>query len=257
MLAGFSFGQATQTAAMRGSQTAKDGFKNETEIATKFNNWQTDADAKDWLRTLGYEIDEIRLVEATKPHGEKSDVIVKINTSDGEFSEGISIKLVSSENGFNQIDKRWLSHYERMWKMPDDVRDAMKLFLGEVPPQGKSRKLERMYFNEMDELARQAVLKFFTDNRDQIVSDLFEGDGVYKADWLMVAQKKTEGQRWVLWRIDEAAAFFSDGKVEFTRQGNLKIGKITVQRKGGDGGRESAKMLQFKINPTLLFEDLK
>ncbi|PIP30525.1 type II restriction endonuclease, partial [bacterium (Candidatus Howlettbacteria) CG23_combo_of_CG06-09_8_20_14_all_37_9] len=27
-----------------------------------------------------------------------------------------------------------------------------------------------------------------------------------------------------------------------------------MQRKGGDGGRESAKMLQFKINPVELFE---
>lgn len=25
-----------------------------------------------------------------------------------------------------------------------------------------------------------------------------------------------------------------------------------MQRKGGDGGRETAKMLQFKINPALL-----
>ena len=39
------------------------------------------------------------------------------------------------------------------------------------------------------------------------------------------------------------------GPVEITRQGNLKIGRITMQRKGGDGGRETAKMLQFKINP--------
>ena len=34
--------------------------------------------------------------------------------------------------------------------------------------------------------------------------------------------------------------------------GNLKIGRVTMQRKGGDGGRETAKMLQFKINPALL-----
>jgi hypothetical protein len=51
-----------------------------------------------------------------------------------------------------------------------------------------------------------------------------------------------------------AIKFFSEGNVELTRNGNLKIGRITVQRKGGDGGRESAKMLQFKINPALLFE---
>ncbi|MCR2123219.1 type II restriction endonuclease, partial [Campylobacter upsaliensis] len=35
-------------------------------------------------------------------------------------------------------------------------------------------------------------------------------------------------------------------------QGSLKIGKVTMQRKGGDGGRESAKMLQFKIDPCKL-----
>ncbi|MEQ1762789.1 MAG: hypothetical protein ABL984_06525 [Pyrinomonadaceae bacterium] len=40
--------------------------------------------------------------------------------------------------------------------------------------------------------------------------------------------------------------------MEITRAGNLKIGRITMQRKGGDGGRETAKMLQFKINPALL-----
>ncbi|MDY3113810.1 MAG: hypothetical protein SOW25_05730 [Helicobacter sp.] len=34
----------------------------------------------------------------------------------------------------------------------------------------------------------------------------------------------------------------------------MKIGKVGVQRKGGDGGKESAKMLQFKLNPCELFE---
>jgi len=252
--AALTFGQTTQTARELGSRTAKNGFKNETEIAAKFNNWKVDLDARDWIRTLGYEIDKVKSIEATKPHGEKSDVLVKIKTASGEFSEGISIKLVSSENGFNQIDKRWLSHYARMWNMPDDVLSALKLFLGEVTPNGKSRRPERMYFNELDENSRSAVLRFFTDNREQIVSDLFEGDGIYKAKWLMVAQKKSKTQRWVLRRIRDAASFFANGKVELTRNGNLKIGRITMQRKGGDGGRESAKMLQFKINPALLFE---
>ena len=38
------------------------------------------------------------------------------------------------------------------------------------------------------------------------------------------------------------------------RDGNLRIGRITMQRKGGDAGRATAKMLQFKINPVLLFD---
>ncbi len=46
---------------------------------------------------------------------------------------------------------------------------------------------------------------------------------------------------------------FYSGEVRITKQGSLKIGKITMQRKGGDGGRLSANMLQFKINPCELF----
>jgi len=57
--------------------------------------------------------------------------------------------------------------------------------------------------------------------------------------------------------MDYTIKFFSEGPVEITRQGNLKIGRITMQRKGGDGGRETAKMLQFKVNPTLLFESVQ
>ena len=36
---------------------------------------------------------------------------------------------------------------------------------------------------------------------------------------------------------------------------SLKIGKIGMQRKGGDGGRDTAKMLQFKVNPVELFDN--
>lgn len=36
----------------------------------------------------------------------------------------------------------------------------------------------------------------------------------------------------------------------------LKLGRVTVQRKGGDGGRKTANMLQFKVNPTELFDNI-
>lgn len=38
-------------------------------------------------------------------------------------------------------------------------------------------------------------------------------------------------------------------------RGSICIGKVTIQRKGGDNGRETANMLQFKLDPTELFED--
>lgn len=244
-----------QTAAVeRGSKTAKDGFRNETEIAAKFNNWKTDAEAQVWLGFMGYKFADIETVSAAKPHGEKADVEVTIKSQGKVKKEGISIKLVSTSTGFNQIDKRWLSHYARKWTMPTDVADTLKLYTGEVRPNKASRNAERMFLNEFDPQVRGKVVNFFTANKAEIVSDLFKGDGEFAAGWLMVALKSAEKPRWVLRSIDYVIKFYSEGPVEVTRQGNLKIGRISMQRKGGDGGRETANMLQFKINPALLFE---
>src|SRR5436190_22405883 len=122
LLGGHLFAQTPQAAkAELGSQTAKNGFKNEDEIRDKLNNWKADEDARVWLTAMNYKVAEIEAVTATKPHGEKADVEAVVKTKKGERKEGISIKLVSSPNGFNQIDKRWLSHYVKMWNIPPDV----------------------------------------------------------------------------------------------------------------------------------------
>ncbi len=102
----------------RGSQTAKGGFQNEDEIRDKFNDWQKDSDARAWLETMGYQLGDVVSVAAAKPHGEKADVEVRVKTRTAERVEGISIKLVSNPNGFNQIDKRWLKTYAKMWRCP-------------------------------------------------------------------------------------------------------------------------------------------
>ncbi|MCX7422456.1 MAG: type II restriction endonuclease [Planctomycetia bacterium] len=252
----------------RGSKTAKAGFQNEDEIRDKFNNWKTDADARSWLEAMNHQFAEITSVSASKPHGEKADVEVTVKTQSGERVERISIKLVSSANGFNQIDKRWLKTYEKMWKMPPGVVESLKLFVGETPPHESSRDKRRMYLNELDENAQQAVLDFFKKNKDEIVSDLLAGDGIHAANWMMVihrpnsptrsvsdGESKTIDQsKWVIKSTADAIKFYSDGPVELTKAGNLKIGRITLQRKGGDNGRETAKMLQFKINPVQLFD---
>jgi hypothetical protein len=250
-----SFGQSPKAAAIeRGSQTAKQGFRNEDEIRDKFNSWKTDREAHSWLAVMGFKPAEIESVLAAKPHGEKADVEVRVRTKAGEKTEGISIKLVSSPTGFNQIDKRWLATYAKMWKMPANVVTALKLFLGETPPTKPGRDAKRMFLTELNADAQKAVVDFFTNNKTQIASDLFEGDGIHAAGWVMVAFKATAKTRWSLRKSADVIRFFGDGPVVITKQGNLKIGRITMQRKGGDGGRETAKMLQFKINPARLLE---
>lgn len=269
----------------RGSQTAKGGFQNEDEIRNKFNEWQKDSDARGWLETMGYTLGDIVSVAATKPHGEKADVEVRVKTGTAERVEGISIKLVSNPNGFNQIDKRWLKTYAKMWQMPANVHEALSLFVGEKQPEKPGKDPKRLFLNEMDEKTQKAVLVFFETHREQIVSDLFAGDGDHAAGWIMVTLKNqpesldaeavtktptTAGSKspkssessksiatkssWVLCSTRDAADFFGEGKVQITPAGSLKIGRITMQRKGGDNGRETANQLQFKVNPVDLFD---
>lgn len=237
-----------------GSTTAKNGFKNEDEIRDKFNAWKSDNDSKIWLEAMNYEVDDIVSVTATKPHGEKADVEVTVKTTSTERIEKISIKLVSSANGFNQIDKRWLATYAELWNMPPDVLEALKLYVGETPPGKNSRDSRRMYLDEMDAKTQSAVVDFFALKKETIVSDLLAGDGEHAAGWLMVTFKATGEPEWAIRSAADAIKFYSDGPVQLTKAGNLKLGRITMQRKGGDNGRPTANMLQFKMNPVELFD---
>ncbi len=241
-----------------GSQTAKGGFQNEDEVRDKLNRWQIDGDAKEWLEVLHGRLDDIQDVTASIPRGEKAktDVEVYVTTADGEKRYGISIKLVSNPRGFNQIDKRWVKNYAAMWDMPPDVHTALELFVGEVPPTSPGRDERRMFLDELSPEVQRRVVEFFKDRRDAIALFLFAGEGAHAADWLMVNLRgdTPESIRSVLLPTTEAAEFFGRGDVTITPQGSLRIGRITMQRKGGDGGRESAKMLQFKVNPAELFD---
>jgi hypothetical protein len=241
-----------------GSQTAKGGFANEDQVRDAFNAWRTDAEAREWLTTLRGRLDGIETVVASIPRGEKAktDVEVRVTTAAGEERYGISIKLVSNPRGFNQIDKRWLKSYAEMWDMPAGVHDSLKRFVGEVPPTSPGRDPRRMFLDELAPDQRAAVVEFFKAKREAIARFLFVGEGDHAANWLLVNLRgdTPETTYSVLVPTAEAARFFGTGDVVVTPQGSLRIGRILMQRKGGDGGRESAKMLQFKVNPADLFD---
>ena len=44
------------------------------------------------------------------------------------------------------------------------------------------------------------------------------------------------------------------GGAKITARGNIKLGNLTVQRKGGDVGKKTAQMLQFKFSPRGMFD---
>ena len=242
-----------------GSRAAKRGFRNEKDIAKKFNNWKKDEDAQQWLKVMGYDLDKIEKVKAIIITGShKTDVQVQITIyfKEAIAAENLSVKLVSNPHGFNQIDKRWVDKYVEMWNIPKDITRALKLFTGEI--KSRKRKLKeprRMFFNEMNGKIQESIIDFFTKNKLLVVADILKGNDEFSVDWIMVVLKKGKQKpEWCLRHINYALNFFGNGDVRITSKGGLKIGRITMQRKGGDAGRETSKMLQFKINPVELFK---
>lgn len=240
-----------------GSRTAKNGFKNEQEICEKFVNWENDIEAKEWLKIMKYDLNEIEYVEAIVLHGYKADVNVqiKIKLKKTVDTENIQVKLVSSESGFNQIDKRSLGRYKDMWNIPLDVFFALQYFTGELKPYiDNPRDERRMFLDEMTEKDRDLILNWFKRNKMLILTDVIKGRGQFSAEWVLVAQKTDDDARWVLKNINEVLQYYSDGEVCMSPRGSICIGRVTVQRKGGDGGRPTANMMQFKLDPTELFD---
>ena len=240
-----------------GSQTARNGFKNEDDIVSKFNNWSADNEARQWLQIMNYDLKEIESVEAVKLSSYKTDVQIQVTIKIKKAIdiENLQIKLVSNNRGFNQIDKRWVDKYVEMWNIPKDAISILKRYTGKDPSNIKNTKdMRRMYANEFSVEEQNKILVWLNKNKSLTVSDIIKGRGKFAAEWMLVAQKINQNARWILKPMNYCMNYFGNGEIIITDRGNFRIGRITMQRKGGDGGREIAKMLQFKINPAELFD---
>lgn len=241
-----------------GSKTAKNGFENEKTVAEKFNNWKNDKESQKWLETMKYNLLEIEYVKANVLNGYKADLNVKIQVKlkSNIDVENIQVKLVSNKKGFNQVDKRWLKSYNELWNFSDEVYKLLKYFCGEIEPYKETKDKRRMFFYEFSEIEKEIILSWFNKNKVLIISDILRGRGEFCAEWVLVVQKLDENDiKWKLENINSVINYYFDnGQVEITPRGSLKIGKITIQRKGGDNGRKTANMLQFKLDPTEIFD---
>ncbi len=204
---------------------------------------------------MQYRLDEIEFVNAVKLHGYKTDVQVQvtIKLKTAIDVQNLQVKLVSNLRGFNQIDKRWVDKYAELWNIPSNIIFILKRYTGELKPTIKNSKdKRRMFANEFKEDEINEILSWLKKNKSLIVSDILKGRGQFAAEWMLVAQKIKCDARWILKPMNFCLNFFGNDEIEITQRGNFKIGKITLQRKGGDAGRNTANMLQFKINPAEL-----
>lgn len=249
-----------------GSDTAKGGFANEKDICKKFNDWKKDRESQLWLEIMGYNIDKLDSVEVVQipPKGQKADVQLKIMITIGKMIkvENLSLKKANKDADYNQVDKRWVDAYQKLWNFDDDIKIGLKLFTGEIKLTSKYvgnvklRDKRRLFLDELPTKLRNKIIDFFRNNKILVVTDILKGRGSLSADWVLVTKydKDTDTTKWILKYINAVMNFFGGGEVRLSPKGSLYIGKITMQRKGGDAGRPTANMLQFKIKPCRLFE---
>lgn len=267
-----------------GSKTAKDGFLNEANVCKKILNYKNDTDALSWLKTMGYEIDKIQgltarqippKINAKKAFAlgiseekyqesikfKKADIQVRIEIliDDILHVENLSLKKANKNAGFNQVDKRAVDTYKSMWKFSEKISNILKKFTGEILPceymslnELKSRKEKRRVFlNEMQKEDIDSVIKFFEKNKTLVISDILRGRGGLSVEWMLVTQNFEDSKaKWILKDINSVCNFYAQGDVMLSPRGSLKLGRITMQRKGGTPDPTS---LQFKINPLELF----
>ena len=246
-----------------GSIIATGGFRVEDLVVNKFNEWKTDEDSQKWLSVMGYDLAKIEKVIALKIKGSfKSDIQIQVSIFLKDLVEvqNISVKLASNEKGFNQLDKRWVDNYAEMWKWDNSLTEIVKKFTGETQSVLGEKSPPRDYFNIMSEAEQKEVIDWFQKNKILVLCDIFKGRGKYTAEWMLVYRKLSSGEildSWILKAINEVINLYGQGEVLLTKKGNLKIGQVVIQRKGGDAGKDTANMLQFKFDPCLLFENEK
>ena len=246
------------TKQYNGSKTAKDGFENEKDVVDLFNNWIDDKIAQQWLKIMGYKLSEIKSVISVIIHRQKADVQVQVTVHLENLisCQNIQVKLVSNKSGYNQVDKRWVDKYSEMWNIPDDIAYILKRYCGEIKPTSIVTKDERrMFMFEFSEKEQTDLVCWLTRNKTLIVSDVLKGRGAFAAEWMLVIRKISTKEDWALEPINFCLNLFGNDKVRISEKGNITIGKITLQRKGGDGGKKTANMLQFKINPAILLNN--
>jgi len=139
-----------------------------------------------------------------------------------------------------------------MWNIPTNILLLFKFYTGELKPKGSVKK--RLLANEFSRDEQREILNWIKSNQSFIVSDILKGRGKFAAEWMLVAQKTERNSRWILKPMNFCLNIFGNGDTLISPRGTFKIGRITMQRKGGDAGRKTANMLQFKINPAELFD---
>lgn len=179
---------------------------------------------------------------------EKPDVVLYVIEEDKEYAF-ISLKCCKDFNtAFNQIKRCSLGSFRKEF----DVHEKALIILRKYTE--KKKKLLGINYTEK-ELAY--LLDFLNNNRSKLLASAFTGQPKKpKANWLLLHQwtlpnwRRNIGRKGAsqLISMQDILKLFDGIAVSYTKRGTITFGAgVTLQRKGGDNGKDSANNLQFKL----------
>jgi hypothetical protein len=238
------------------SDAARNGRKAEEILA---GHIQSNDDSTKWIVE---EISENSYSKTGAKHRagiEKPDVVL-FDRQSGKDYGFISLKCCKDfATAFNQIKRCSLTNFCKEFSAPKSIELILEKYTY------RRKKLLRdgnnYSQNELEEL-----LLFLNKNQKPLLISAFTGQAKQpKANWLLLHQWKfPDWQRNIACRdrsrlisMQEVIATFEDIQATFTKRGTITFGAgVTLQRKGGDNGKESANDLQFKLRIAPLLEAL-
>lgn len=252
------------------SKAAKRGFKAEKRLINAINY-------KDELGKKLIEAIEIfqglkfKLCSASKgPPRMKTDIVISCDNR----NILISVKEFDVKADYNHVERHYVDYYAQKWSMPREVFVGLKQFVGEVDEHGnpisiellereaeelgtspgKLSKERRTFVNRQPQQTRNAIKQFFKLNKEKILKDIFIADEDIK--FFIVIKREASRVYYYVVPTKDVLDVYGSGEVTITPRGSLQIGKVVIQRKGGDHRTpfgwvdRSASQLQFKIRPS-------
>ena len=113
----------------------------------------------------------------------------------------------------------------------------------------RDRKNRRLFLGELKDADREKLRLYFARNPAAIVKRVLLGNSAVAPEWMLIVRQVKSTPEYRLVAMETAIAFFATGPVQMTSGpgGNLAIGNLTMQRKGGDSGDPRPNDLQFKV----------
>jgi len=213
---------------MSGSKTAKDGFKNEQVIASLLGSVSPEAQQlKAAIGITGETLTEL-------VHGKKSDIWIVSDL----LSFGIQTK--KADANFNHVARYKVDKYGEVLGMPDDVVETLKMFCGDIKVDPDKK---RLFMKDISKERVDNVLEYLSNNKRKLLEFVFYGEDPDTAPKYYIV---TYQDKYHVFNTSDVVDYYMQSEPEVSPRSSLKIGGLTIQRKGGQG---SPNDLQIKIKP--------